>query len=58
VLDRKFSPGRFEDSASEWLRSFSLATIKCLVVCRGPVRLETFEVFDEIGIAEYGMLLS
>jgi len=28
------------------------------VVCRGPVRLEAFEVFDEMGIAEYGMLLS
>ena len=28
------------------------------MVCRGPVRLEAFEVFDEIGVREYGMLLS
>jgi hypothetical protein len=32
--------------------------VKCLVVCRGPVRQEAFDVFDEIGIREYGMLLS
>ena len=32
--------------------------VKCLVVCRGPVRKEAFDVFDEIGIREYGMLLS
>jgi len=48
----------FHESDSEWLRSFSLAEVKCLVVCRGPVRKEAFEVFDEIGIREYGMLLS
>ena len=30
----------------------------CLVVCRGPIRKEAFDVFDEIGIGEYGMLLS
>ena len=48
----------FHESASEWLRSFSLADVKCLVVCRGPVRKEAFEVFDEIGMREYGMLLS
>ena len=36
----------------------SLASVKCLVVCRGPVRKEAFDVFDEIGIREYGMLLS
>jgi acetyl/propionyl-CoA carboxylase alpha subunit len=50
--------GRFQDSASDWVRSFDLSGIKCLVVCRGPVRKEAFEVFDEIGVGEYGMLLS
>ena len=37
---------------------FDVSDIKCLVVCRGPVRKEAFDVFDEIGIREYGMLLS
>ncbi|MDH3518832.1 MAG: biotin carboxylase [Myxococcales bacterium] len=49
---------RFDACESAWLRSLSLASVKCLVVCRGPVRQEAFEVFDEIGIREYGMLLS
>ena len=33
-------------------------TMKVLVVCRGPVRKEAFDVFDEVGVREYGMLLS
>ncbi len=48
----------FHEADSPWLRSFTLARVKCLVVCRGPVRKEAFEVFDEIGVGEYGMLLS
>ena len=58
MRDRNFAPGRFHESDSDWLRSFALDSLKCLVVCRGPVRLEAFEVFDEMGIREYGMLLS
>ena len=46
------------EADSEWLRSFTLTHVKCLVVCRGPVRKEAFDVFDEIGVGEYGMLLS
>lgn len=49
---------RFEDCESDWQRSFSLAGLKVLVVCRGPVRQEAFGVFDAIGVREYGMLLS
>ncbi|MDE0885501.1 MAG: biotin carboxylase [Myxococcota bacterium] len=52
------TPQRFHEAHSEWLRSFSLQDVKCLVVCRGPVRMEAFEVFQEIGIREFGMLLS
>ncbi len=48
----------YADSDSVWVRSFDPAPIKCLVVCRGPVRLEAFEIFDAIGVREYGMLLS
>ena len=40
----------FHESGSEWLRSFSLQAVKCLVVCRGPVRMEAFEVFDEVDL--------
>ena len=58
MLDRNLTPTRFQDATSDWQRSFSLASLKVLVVCRGPVRLEAFEIFDRIGVAEYGMLLS
>ena len=58
MLDRDLLSRRFDDAASPWLRSFSLSHLKVLVVCRGPVRLEAFQVFDEIGVREYGMLLS
>ncbi|MCP5056814.1 MAG: biotin carboxylase [bacterium] len=60
MLDRKqeIRPFHESESESEWLRSFSLAHVKCLVVCRGPVRKEAFEIFDRMGIREYGMLLS
>ena len=51
-------PAAFHECESEWLRSFSLQDAKCLVVCRGPVRKEAFEVFTEIGIQNFGMLLS
>jgi len=58
VLDRNLAPASYDDNPSEWLRSFSLSPMKVLVVCRGPVRQEAFDVFDRIGIREYGMLLS
>jgi acetyl/propionyl-CoA carboxylase alpha subunit len=46
------------DSESDWIRGFDVSEVKCLVVCRGPVRKEAFGVFVEIGVGEYGMLLS
>ena len=58
MLTKDLVPARFHESDSIWLRSFSLQDVKCLVVCRGPVRREAFEVFDAIGVREYGMLLS
>ena len=58
MLDRNLVRGRFDQADSEWLRSFSLSQLKVLVVCRGPVRMEAFQVFDQIGVREYGMLLS
>jgi acetyl/propionyl-CoA carboxylase alpha subunit len=58
VLDQELHSLRFEDATTPWQRSFALSALKILVVCRGPVRLEAFQVFDEIGVREYGMLLS
>ncbi len=48
----------FHEADSDWVRSFSLQDVKCLVVCRGPVRKEAFDVFEECGVREWGMLLS
>src|SRR5882724_4577257 len=58
MRDRDLARRAYADSDSAWVRSFHPAPIKCLVVCRGPVRLEAFEIFDAIGVREYGMLLS
>ena len=58
MLDRDGNRSRFHEASSEWVRSFSLDDLKVLVVCRGPVRKEAFEIFDAMGIAAYGMLLS
>ena len=58
MLDANLTPSRFDLAESEWVRSFSLAHLKVLVICRGPVRMEAFQIFDQIGVREYGMLLS
>jgi acetyl/propionyl-CoA carboxylase alpha subunit len=58
MLDRNMVPTRFHESSSRWVRSLSLETVKCLIVCRGPVRKEAIDVFEEVGVREYGMLLS
>ena len=58
MLNRNGEIIRAHEAESEWLRSFEMSDVKCLVVCRGPVRKEAFDIFDAIGIREYGMLLS
>jgi acetyl/propionyl-CoA carboxylase alpha subunit len=58
MLERDLSSSRFDQASSAWARSFSLGSVKCLIVCRGPVRKEAIDVFDEVGVKEYGMLLS
>jgi biotin carboxylase len=58
MLDAKLVSRRFHDSRSRWIRSLSLNDVKCLIVCRGPVRKEAIDVFERIGVREYGMLLS
>lgn len=43
---------------SEWVRSFACEDLKPLIVCRGPIRKEAMDVFEEMGMSHYGILLS
>ncbi len=45
-------------SQSAWVRSFSCEDLKPLIVCRGPIRKEAMDVYQEMGITHYGILLS
>jgi acetyl/propionyl-CoA carboxylase alpha subunit len=49
---------RLGQSASAWVRSFSCVDLKPLIVCRGPIRKEAMDVFEEMGITHFGILLS
>ncbi len=49
---------RLGNSPSEWVRSFACEDLKPLIVCRGPIRKEAMDVFEEMGITHYGILLS
>ncbi len=43
---------------SAWIKSFDCAHIRPLIICRGPIRKEAMDVFEEMGIGHYGILLS
>jgi len=58
VLDDQLRPGRFHESDCEWFRSFAIDSVRCLIVCRGPVRKEAFDIFEKIGVERTGILLS
>jgi len=49
---------RLSRSSSEWVRSFSCEDLKPLIVCRGPIRKEAMDVYGEMGISHFGILLS
>jgi len=51
--DRKLA-----NASSAWVRSFACTDLKPLIVCRGPIRKEAMDVFEEMGITHYGILLS
>ena len=42
---------------SVWQNSFRFEQVKCLIVCRGPIRLEAIQVLEELN-ADYGILIS
>ena len=41
-----------------WSNSFRFEDVKCLIVCRGPIRKEALEVFEAMGVQPCGILLS
>ena len=49
---------RLGSSGSSWISQFDCTHIKPLIICRGPIRKEAMDVFDEMGMGNYGILLS
>ncbi len=49
---------RLGDSRSRWVQQFDCSDIAPLIICRGPIRKEAMDVFAEMGITHYGILLS
>ncbi|UZP74831.1 biotin carboxylase [Candidatus Paraluminiphilus aquimaris] len=49
---------RLGASDNDWVKQFDCTHIKPLIICRGPIRKEAMDVFDEMGIDNYGILLS
>ena len=45
-------------SMSPWVKQFDCTHIRPLIICRGPIRKEAMDVFGEMGISHYGILLS
>ena len=43
---------------SEWTEQFRCDHLKPLIICRGPIRKEAMDVFAEMGINQFGILLS
>lgn len=43
---------------SEWVQTFDCSHMRPLIICRGPIRIEAMDVFEEMGIEHYGILLS
>ncbi|MEQ8515427.1 MAG: biotin carboxylase N-terminal domain-containing protein, partial [Chromatocurvus sp.] len=49
---------RLGRSRSRWVQQFDCSNIAPLIICRGPIRKEAMDVFAEMGIGYYGILLS
>ncbi len=43
---------------SDWVAQFDCTHMRPLIICRGPIRKEAMDVFAEMGISHYGILLS
>ena len=49
---------RLVNANNEWAQSFECSSMRPLIICRGPIRKEAMDVFEEMGIEHYGILLS
>ena len=49
---------RLADDTSSWVRSFGCEHLRPLIICRGPIRKEAMDTFTDMGISDYGILLS
>jgi acetyl/propionyl-CoA carboxylase alpha subunit len=43
---------------NDWVSQFDCTHICPLIICRGPIRKEAMDVFTEMGISHFGILLS
>ncbi|QIB64079.1 ATP-binding protein [Kineobactrum salinum] len=43
---------------STWVTQFDCTGLRPLIICRGPIRKEAMDVFTEMGITHFGILLS
>jgi len=44
--------------STAWERQFDCTHMRPLIICRGPIRKEAMDVFAEMGITHFGILLS
>lgn len=49
---------RLGSHPSPWVQQFSCELLRPLIICRGPIRKEAMDVFTEMGIEHFGILLS
>lgn len=49
---------RLAEYPSAWVRRFDCSGLRPLIICRGPIRKEAMDVFTEMGIEHFGILLS
>ncbi len=52
------SDRRLGQSSSPWVQQFDCSHLNPLIICRGPIRKEAMDVFSEMGIEKFGILLS
>ena len=48
---------RLANANNEWAQSFECSEMRPLIICRGPIRKEAMDVFEEMGVEHYGILL-
>ncbi|MEH6634116.1 MAG: biotin/lipoyl-containing protein [Halioglobus sp.] len=49
---------RLGRSNTSWVSQFDCTHMRPLIICRGPIRKEAMDVFAEMGIEHFGILLS